>query len=170
MNRAPLSPVTAEHIETYRRDGVVLVRNMLDADWIAKMQGAIAEVMADPAAHGILGPSHGAMTSVCFMSRKPGAFRDYVFDSPIAEVTGRVIGAVRATRTTGSTTAAATHSTAAAWTRWRHRVHVDARAVVGHRRASRRNTLWRKNRGRLGLWVGRHHAQCINSTIGVLAP
>lgn len=93
MNRAPLSPITAEHVETYRRDGVVLVRNMLDGEWIAKMQQAIAEVIAEPAAHGILGPSHGAMTSVCFMSRKPGAFRDYVLDSPVAEVTGRVIGA-----------------------------------------------------------------------------
>ncbi len=93
MNRSPLEPVTAEHIETYRRDGVVLIRNMLDAEWLRTMQQAIAEVTERPAEFGVLGPSHGAMTSVCFMWRKPGAFRDYVFNSPIGEVVGRVIGA-----------------------------------------------------------------------------
>lgn len=93
MNRSPLSPITAEHVETYRRDGVVVVRNMLDAEWIARMQAAIAEVVAQPEAHGVLGPSQGAMTSVCYMWRKPGAFRDFVFESPVAEVTGQVIGA-----------------------------------------------------------------------------
>ena len=93
MNRSPLSPITAEQVEAYRRDGVVLVRNMLDAEWIAKMRAAIQEVIDRPESFGVLGPSHGAMTSVCHMWRNRGAFRDYVFDSPIAEVTGRVIGA-----------------------------------------------------------------------------
>ena len=93
MNRHSLTPITSEHVETYRRDGIALVRGMLDTDWITHMQAAIAEAVADPVSHGILGPSHGAMTSVCFMWRKPGAFRDYVLHSPVAEVTGRVIGA-----------------------------------------------------------------------------
>ena len=69
MNRSPLQPVTTEQIETYRRDGVVLIRNMLDAEWIRVMQAAIAEVTARPEQYGLLGPSHGAMTSVCFMAR-----------------------------------------------------------------------------------------------------
>jgi ectoine hydroxylase-related dioxygenase (phytanoyl-CoA dioxygenase family) len=93
MNRSPLSPITAEHVEAYRRDGVVLIRNMLDAEWIGRMQRAIGEVVDAPAEFGILGPSHGAMTSVCFMSRRPGAFRDFVMHSPVGEVVGRVIGA-----------------------------------------------------------------------------
>lgn len=93
MNKSPLSPITAAHIEAYRRDGVVLVKNMLDAEWIGRMQDAIAQVVAQPEQFGMLGPSHGAMTSVCHMWRKPSAFRDYVFNSPIAEVTGQVIGA-----------------------------------------------------------------------------
>lgn len=93
MNKHSLTPITSAHIDTYRRDGVAIVRGMLDRDWIDRMQGAIAETIAHPEEFGILGPSHGAMTSVCFMWRKPGAFRDYVMHSPIAEVTGRVIGA-----------------------------------------------------------------------------
>ncbi len=93
MNRYPLQPVTAEQVEIYRRDGVVLIRNVVDAEWISVMQRAIAEVIAQPEQFGLLGPSHGAMTSVCFMARKPGAFRDYALNSPIGEVVGRVIGA-----------------------------------------------------------------------------
>jgi ectoine hydroxylase-related dioxygenase (phytanoyl-CoA dioxygenase family) len=49
--------------------------------------------MAEPDRYGVLGPSQGAMTSVCFMWRKPGAFRDFALNSPIGEVVGRVIGA-----------------------------------------------------------------------------
>lgn len=93
MNKHSLTPVTQEHIDAYRRDGVVVVRGMLDGEWIARMQKAIDETVAAPDQFGILGPSHGAMTSVCFMWRKPGAFRDYAMHSPIAEVTGQVIGA-----------------------------------------------------------------------------
>ena len=93
MNRSPLRPITAEQIETYRRDGVVLIRNMLDEEWIGRMQSAIAEVIARPEAYGELGPSHGAMTSVCHIWRRSELFRDYAVNSPIAEVTGRVIGA-----------------------------------------------------------------------------
>lgn len=93
MNTRPLNPITQEHIETYRRDGVVVVRGMLDGEWIAKMQRAISDLSSAPEQYGLLGPSHGAMTSVCFMWRKAGAFRDFVLQSPIGEVVGRVIGA-----------------------------------------------------------------------------
>ncbi len=93
MNLQSLHSVTQEHVDTYRRDGVVLLRGMLDAEWISTMQAAIDKVIAEPREHGILGPSHGAMTSVCFMSRNAGEFRDFALRSPIGEVVGRVIGA-----------------------------------------------------------------------------
>jgi ectoine hydroxylase-related dioxygenase (phytanoyl-CoA dioxygenase family) len=35
MNREPLSPITAEHAEAYKRDGVVLVKRVFDQDWIS---------------------------------------------------------------------------------------------------------------------------------------
>jgi len=93
MNRSPLHSISAEDIATYRRDGVVCLRGMLDRDWIERMQAAIAKVVADPLPFGIPGPSHGPMVSICYLSRQPGDFRDFVFDSPAAEIAGRVIGA-----------------------------------------------------------------------------
>ena len=34
MNKHPLNPITAQHIADYRRDGVVCLRQMFDAEWI----------------------------------------------------------------------------------------------------------------------------------------
>ena len=69
MNTHPLNPITPEHIADYRRDGVVCLRQMFDADWIASLKQAADAVIADPYAHGQTGPSHGAMTSVSFLWR-----------------------------------------------------------------------------------------------------
>ena len=92
MNKHPLRSITDEDIATYQRDGVVCLRGMLDAEWIARMQAAIARVVADPARHGQLGPSHGKMTSVIYMSRSDKDFEAFATEGPMAEVVGRVIG------------------------------------------------------------------------------
>lgn len=93
MNKHPLNPINQAEIDTYRRDGVVLIKGVLDDDWIARMQAAADRVVKDPEAYGVLSFSHGAMTSVCYMWRNSSEFRDFAEQSPIAEVVGRVIGA-----------------------------------------------------------------------------
>lgn len=93
MNKRPLNPITPQHIEDYRRDGVVCLRQMFDAEWIDTLRRGAEAVVADPQAHGQTGPSHGAMTSVSFLWRQPGPFRDFVMESPVGEVVGRVIEA-----------------------------------------------------------------------------
>ncbi|MDE0243791.1 MAG: phytanoyl-CoA dioxygenase family protein [Gammaproteobacteria bacterium] len=94
MNKRPLNPITAEHRNTYRRDGVVHLRQMFDRRWIERLRQGVDRLLKDPERHGIPGPSHGAaMASVCFMWRRPGVFRDFVLNSPVGEVVGRVIGA-----------------------------------------------------------------------------
>ncbi len=93
MNKQPLNPITEQHIADYRRDGVVCLRQMFDTEWIASLQAGARDVIADPTAYGQTGPSHGAMTSVSFLWRKEGPFRDFVMNSPAGEVIGRVIEA-----------------------------------------------------------------------------
>ncbi|MCB2107608.1 MAG: phytanoyl-CoA dioxygenase family protein [Rhodobacteraceae bacterium] len=93
MNKHPLHPITAENRAAYERDGVVCLRGMFDTEWIERMRAAAERVIADPGRYGLLGPSQDAtMTSVCYLWRKDPEFRDYVFNSPAAEITGRVIG------------------------------------------------------------------------------
>jgi ectoine hydroxylase-related dioxygenase (phytanoyl-CoA dioxygenase family) len=93
MNKHPLNPITAEHVADYERDGVVCLRQMFDAEWIDKLREAAAEVAANPTEFGQTGPSHGAMTSVSFLWRKDGPFREFIENGPVGEVVGRVIGA-----------------------------------------------------------------------------
>ena len=94
MNQHPLNPVTREHRDRYRRDGVVCVRQMIDRDWIGRLREGVDRLLKDPDNFGVPGPSHGgSMASVCFMWRQPGVFRDFVLNSPVGEVVGRVIGA-----------------------------------------------------------------------------
>lgn len=40
MNRHPLKPVTQNHIDTYKRDGVVLLQGMIDQDWVERITEA----------------------------------------------------------------------------------------------------------------------------------
>ncbi|MDX2223121.1 MAG: phytanoyl-CoA dioxygenase family protein [Rhodospirillaceae bacterium] len=93
MNRHPLQPITDDDRAAYARDGAVCLRGMFDAGWIARMRAAAERVIAEPARYGILGPSQDAtMTSVCYMWRTDPDFRAFAFESPAAEITGRVIG------------------------------------------------------------------------------
>lgn len=59
MNRHPLNPITPTHIEDYRRDGVVCLRQMFDAEWIEKLKEARDAAVAAPNDFGSTGPSHG---------------------------------------------------------------------------------------------------------------
>jgi ectoine hydroxylase-related dioxygenase (phytanoyl-CoA dioxygenase family) len=93
VNSALPYPITQNHIDTYRRDGVVVLRGLLNAQWVARMQAAIARVCADPGQFGLLGPSNGTMTSVCYMSRSDPDFAAFVRETSIAEAVGQVIGA-----------------------------------------------------------------------------
>ncbi|MXW20501.1 MAG: phytanoyl-CoA dioxygenase family protein [Gammaproteobacteria bacterium] len=93
MNKRPLNPITAEHRNTYRREGVVHLRRMFDRQWIERLRQGVDRLLEDPEKYGVPGPSHGAsMASVCFMWRQPGVFRDFALNSPVGEVVGRVIG------------------------------------------------------------------------------
>lgn len=94
MNKHPLNPVTREHIETYQRDGVVCLRQMFDREWIERMNRAAQAVIEHPEDWGIQGPSQAEdFTSVIYMWRRPGDFRDFLLESPAAELVGRVLEA-----------------------------------------------------------------------------
>lgn len=93
MNRDLPYPITQDHIDTYNRDGVVLLKGLLDSEWVARMQVAIDRVAADPGKYGTLGPSNGAMLSVCYLWQNDPDFAAFIKESPIARAVGEVIGA-----------------------------------------------------------------------------
>jgi len=86
LNSAPLSPVTPEDVETYRRDGVVCLRNVFDPEWIETLLPLARRLIVDKEDFGQLPTIPGRYLARCIPE-----FRKLVFDSPLGEVAGRVM-------------------------------------------------------------------------------
>lgn len=97
MNRAPLRPVTDGEIRTFATDGVVCLREMFDPEWVAFLHEAAEASLDDP------GELHFEFAAE---RKDPGRFffetfswlhnsrcRQFVFESPAAEIAGTVMDA-----------------------------------------------------------------------------
>lgn len=96
-SRDPVSLITPEVQETYRRDGVVFLPQVLDPEWLLLIEMGIARIMGS-----------GSPTIQRFFRGLPGEFVDAVrhfavtpefqrllYDSPIADMIARLIGSPR---------------------------------------------------------------------------
>ena len=90
----PLGIITPEVIETYRRDGVVFLKQALDPEWLTLIEYGIRRVQHS-----------GSPNIQTFFPGEPGEFQDMVrhfavtpefqrllYDSPIADMAARVLG------------------------------------------------------------------------------
>ena len=90
----PLGIITPEVIETYRRDGVVFLKQALDPEWLTLIDYGIRRVQHS-----------GSPNIQTFFPGEPGEFQDMVrhfavtpefqrllYDSPIADMAARVLG------------------------------------------------------------------------------
>ncbi len=100
MNRQPLNPITEADIAAFERDGVVCLRGMFDADWIARMTRAVDRTMdADtPLARRrevtkALGGKSGRFVINTFVWFWDDDFRDFNLTSPAPEIAARLMGA-----------------------------------------------------------------------------
>jgi len=91
MNRS-YRPITADEVAAFARDGVILLRDVVDADWRRRLGAAIERDMQAPGEfhHGYeakTGRFHGT-------SRKwqtDADVRDYVFESPLPELAASLL-------------------------------------------------------------------------------
>ena len=94
MNPAPLRAVTDQERERYEEDGVVCLRGVFDADWIARMAAAVDRAVERPGpmaldlSQGQAGRFHGDS----FVWTWDEDFRSFVFDSPAAPLAASVMG------------------------------------------------------------------------------
>ncbi len=123
MNRAPLNPITKDHIEAYRRDGVVCLRQMFDGAWIERLLEAWERVrvqLNEPGAEALLprvftdmdplleaemrasfarrsaaeqGPVPSKMTSAKYMHKWDPDFKAFALESPAGAIVGEVLQA-----------------------------------------------------------------------------
>lgn len=98
MNAHPADQITPEHVDTYRRQGAVCVRDLLKAEWIAHMRDAVERAM-DRAAESVNARNIAAETG------KPGRFHneselwkhhdgfmDFIARSPLAQAAAILTG------------------------------------------------------------------------------
>ena len=89
--------VTDEMIETYQRDGVVLIKGLW-ADWVEELRAGVARNMAEPGPYGAenLKPGEGGrfFDDCCNWNRIP-EFETVIRGSEVAEVAGKLMGSER---------------------------------------------------------------------------
>ena len=85
-------------VADFQRDGVVVVRGVF-RDWVSALAGGVAEVMTHPSLlERSYQPKEGSAAffqDYCNWSRIP-AFRAFIFESPAAELAGRLMNSSQA--------------------------------------------------------------------------
>jgi ectoine hydroxylase-related dioxygenase (phytanoyl-CoA dioxygenase family) len=99
MNKQPLRPITATDRADFAHDGVVCLRGMFDLEWLERMRRAVDHAM--DAEHPLarrrevtkaLGGKTGRSHINTFVSAWNDDFRDWVLNSPCAEIAARIMG------------------------------------------------------------------------------
>jgi ectoine hydroxylase-related dioxygenase (phytanoyl-CoA dioxygenase family) len=90
--------VTARDVETYERDGVVCLRGVFAPRWLDVLAAGIEQDIRAPGPLHTVQQSAGEpgffLTDFCMAQRIPEV-REFLFDSPAAEVAARVMGSRR---------------------------------------------------------------------------
>jgi len=100
MNHEALRPITEAQVAQFERDGVICLRGMFDAEWIARMNRAVDRIM--DAQHPLarprevtkaLGGSTGRYHINSFVWPWDDDFKAWVMASPCAEIAARLMRA-----------------------------------------------------------------------------
>jgi ectoine hydroxylase-related dioxygenase (phytanoyl-CoA dioxygenase family) len=88
--------ISAEDIDRFEKDGAIILRNLISADWINRMRVAIDEVLSGPGTFSseMAGSTGGRFYGDFFIWRSNSKFRDFIFDSPLAEIAQKMLRSV----------------------------------------------------------------------------
>ncbi|MEM9877998.1 MAG: phytanoyl-CoA dioxygenase family protein [Pseudomonadota bacterium] len=92
FNKEPLRPVTDAEREAYTRDGVVLLRDVFDPEWLESLVPSAKKIAIDGEDLGLLPSVPGR-----YMSRVLPEYRRFIFESPMAQAAAQAIGSSKAT-------------------------------------------------------------------------
>ena len=97
MNREPLRPVTAADLDSFARDGAICLRQVLDADWLALLDGAIERELAAPGpkSYAYQGKGSGRFHGNQEIWQTSDALAQYCLHSPLPALAGALLGAAR---------------------------------------------------------------------------
>lgn len=89
--------INENDIATYETDGIVCLRNMFPTDWLERLRDAVEIAMASPGPHGeeFAEAGAGRFFGDLDMWQRHAPFRDFVFESPAAEIAGHIMRAAK---------------------------------------------------------------------------
>lgn len=95
MSTQPIRPISEAEIQTFQRDGVVVLRELFDQEWVEHLRQYVDQDMAQPGhLHMELEKSEaqGRFFFDTFMWPRLEGFSRFVHDSPAAAITGALMG------------------------------------------------------------------------------
>lgn len=90
FNSSPLRRIDDSDRAAWETDGVVCLRQVFDPDWINSIEPVIRRIAADGEDVGLLPTCPGR-----YVARVDESFRRFVFESPLAQAAGELMGATR---------------------------------------------------------------------------
>lgn len=98
MNDTMPYAITPEQVSAYDRDGFILMEGVFDADWIALLDEGLSRSRANPTDRGHVWDRDEAQREMyydTFAWRGVPEYRQFVENSPCAELAGRLMGSER---------------------------------------------------------------------------
>ena len=95
MNTDIPRAITADEILTYHQDGVVLLREMFDEDWIDLLKKGLIANCANPTDRSRVWDRDTAGRTMFYDSQAwlhIEEYKQFIFDSPAAQIAGRLMG------------------------------------------------------------------------------
>lgn len=98
MNTDIPRAISPDEIETYHRDGVVLLPGMFDRGWIDLLKQGLAANCDDPTNRSRVWDRDAAGRTMFYDSqawRRIGEYRQFIFDSPASRIAAQLMGSTR---------------------------------------------------------------------------
>jgi len=95
MNTELLRPITTEEIDTYHRDGVLLLPNMFDKDWIELLNKGLDVNIKSPTRRSRIWYKDTSGRSMFYDHtawQGIDEYKKFIFNSPAAQICGRLTG------------------------------------------------------------------------------
>jgi len=99
MNELPPREISDDEVATYARDGIVCLRGLFDADWVARLRDAAEAGLAEPGPLSVEiaaeRSQNGRFFHDTFVWRHDPDCRAFVFTSPAAKIAARLMAAAK---------------------------------------------------------------------------
>ena len=95
MNTELLRAITVEEVETYHRDGVLLLKNMFDKDWIELLNKGLDVNIKTPTRRSRIWYKDTSGRSMFYDHtawQGIDEYKKFIFNSPAAQICGRLTG------------------------------------------------------------------------------